>query len=219
MGDPVFTPMIIGAGVGAMMDKDQPLRGAALGGALGYGGSAVMGAGGVASSPNAYGAMMNSTMPAGAIDGVAAATGPGSQYATLAAQDAAFGPSALVSKIGQVATGPGSQAAMLAGNGGDFGTSGLLSTGDAMNAPGMTGKMYQAGNNLAFGGQNSTDIMKAGQAMSSMGQREPQPQMPPAPIVAAPMNRPQPLPFNSPYERQPQSYTYGQPSLLPGFRG
>ena len=44
MADPMTIGMI-GAGVGAMMDKDSPMRGAVLGGAMGYGGGAMMGVG------------------------------------------------------------------------------------------------------------------------------------------------------------------------------
>lgn len=200
--DPVFTPMLIGAGVGAMTDKDNPMRGAALGGALGYGGSALMGAGSAAAaSPAGYGALPGMTAPS-------------AQTAMLASQGVGLGASAIPSAT------QGAQAAMLAEQTGAFGMPGLLATGEAAAVPGsMTSGAFGMGKNLAFGGQNSTDIMKAGQAMSSMGQREPQPQQMPPPIIAAPMNKPQPLPFNSPYERQPQSYTYGQPSLLPGFRG
>lgn len=194
-------PMMIGAVGGAMMDKDNPMRGAALGGALGYGGGALMGAGSAASgTAGAY----------GALPGMAA---PSAQTAQLAAQSAGMG--AIPSGV------QGAQAAMLAEQTGAFGMPGLLATGEAAAVPGsMTSGAFGMGKNLAFGGQNSTDIMKAGQAMSGQGQREPQQRQMAPPIVSAPMNRPQPLPFNSPYEgRRPQSYNYGQPSVLPSFRG
>lgn len=53
MLDP-FTLALIGAGTGALLDNDKPLRGAAIGGTLGYGGGTLLGAGGVGGSTSPF---------------------------------------------------------------------------------------------------------------------------------------------------------------------
>ena len=50
MGDPV-TMAVIGGGLGAMMNEKDPLKGALLGAAGGYGGATLMGAGGAGLTP------------------------------------------------------------------------------------------------------------------------------------------------------------------------
>lgn len=75
MGDPV-TMAVIGGGLGAMMNKKDPLKGALLGAAGGYGGGALMGAGG-------FGA----TQVAGtgsALTGAGASTGANTMFANAA---------------------------------------------------------------------------------------------------------------------------------------
>lgn len=53
MLDP-FTLALIGAGTGALLDNDKPLRGAAIGGTLGYGGGSLLGAGGIGGSTSPF---------------------------------------------------------------------------------------------------------------------------------------------------------------------
>ena len=52
MFDP-FTLAMIGAGAGALLDPKKPLRGAAIGGSLGYGGGTLLGAGGAGAGAGA----------------------------------------------------------------------------------------------------------------------------------------------------------------------
>jgi len=78
MGDPV-TMAIIGGSVGAMSNSKDPLKGALLGAAGGYGGATLMGAGGLAGSSGLPSALsgsttLGSTLPAGAAQ--AFTTGP-----------------------------------------------------------------------------------------------------------------------------------------------
>ena len=75
---------VIGAGIGAIASPRDPIRGAILGGTLGYAGGAAAGAGAGASG---Y---------AAAVPGLTA-TGPGSQAAMLAAQTGEFGLGGLAS--------------------------------------------------------------------------------------------------------------------------
>jgi hypothetical protein len=42
---PLLVPMLVGAGMGSLIDKDKPLRGAALGATAGFGGAGLLGAG------------------------------------------------------------------------------------------------------------------------------------------------------------------------------
>jgi hypothetical protein len=205
------TMAMAGAGIGAMMDKDEPLRGAALGGMGGYMGGAALGA-------NAGGAY-------GALPGMAA---PSAQTAALASQAGGMG------MAGIPAGTQGAQAAMLASQTGAFGPAGLLATGEAAaSAPGMgmgmmpwaKEKAFNMGKNLAFGGQgDSAKMIKAGQAMGQMGQQQQQQQQQRAPMIApAPQINPnaggsfQQARNND--EERLRRFSYGQPSLLPSLMG
>ncbi len=143
MADPV-TLGVAAAGVGAMVDKDNPLRGAALGGLGGWGGGTLMGLGAA---------------------GGAGAGGLGAG----AANNALY--SALPGLSGSV---PGSQAAMLAAQTAEFGTPGLLSTGAALSPAGSTtGAAFGAANNL-MGGNNASRMFQAGMQLKPRDQQQPQ---------------------------------------------
>jgi hypothetical protein len=97
MGDPV-TMAIIGGSVGAMSNSKDPLKGALLGAAGGYGGATLMGAGGLAGSsgvlPSALSGStttLGSTLPAGAAQ--AFTTGP---TAAMQAANLTTGPSGVL---------------------------------------------------------------------------------------------------------------------------
>jgi len=107
MGDPV-TMAVIGASAGAMMNKKDPLKGALLGAAGGYGGATLMGAGStlgassaLASAPTAgtslmpgavggFGQAVPAIIPTNTA-GMTAAMGSGGNVASLAGQS--FSPS------------------------------------------------------------------------------------------------------------------------------
>ena len=97
MADPV-TMAVIGGSIGAMTNKKDPLKGALLGAAGGYGGATLMGAGGLAGSsgvlPSALSGStttLGSTLPAGAAQ--AFATGP---TAAMQAANLTTGPSGVL---------------------------------------------------------------------------------------------------------------------------
>ena len=97
MADPV-TMAVVGGGIGAMMNKKDPLKGALLGAAGGYGGATLMGAGGLAGSsgvlPSALSGStttLGSTLPAGAAQ--AFTTGP---TAAMQAANLTTGPSGVL---------------------------------------------------------------------------------------------------------------------------
>lgn len=95
MADPIFTPMIIGAGLGAATSSD-PLKGAVLGGITGGAGGALTGAAG------AY----------GALPGLSAG---GQQAGMLAAQTGAFGPAGLSATGAAAASAPKFAGTMMPG--------------------------------------------------------------------------------------------------------
>ncbi len=105
---------VIGAGVGAVTSPRDPIRGAIMGGALGFGGGSLLAAPAAASAA-----------------GGAAATGAAAGVGSAGAYQAAV--------PGLVSAGPGSQAAMLAAQTGEFGLGGLASTAAAGSAPGSLG--------------------------------------------------------------------------------
>jgi hypothetical protein len=99
MADPV-TLAILGATAGAALSPKDPLKGALMGGTLGFGGGALMGAGaagaagaGAAGSAGAAGAAaapLGTSMYASAVPGLTSSAA-GSQAAHLAAQTAGMG--------------------------------------------------------------------------------------------------------------------------------
>lgn len=110
-----FVPMIIGAGIGAVADKGNPLRGAILGGAggglagpafsaLGGAGASAAGAAGAAgAAPGmaaSYGSALGSMVPG------MAAQGAGQQAAMLAAQTGSMGTQGLAHTLGSFGTSP-----------------------------------------------------------------------------------------------------------------
>jgi hypothetical protein len=113
-----------GALIGSQVDKQDPLRGALLGGAAGFtGGTALAPA---AAGATGAGAAAGSVAAIEGSAGAASAMGTASPFATSAYQAAVPGLSM---------TGPGSQAAMLAAQTGEFGLQGLASTAGAGGSP------------------------------------------------------------------------------------
>lgn len=111
MADPI-TLAVTGAVAGAMLNKSDPLKGALIGGTLGYGGG-LLSAGSVAKA---------------ALPGVAGATPAGtSLYAS--------------GVPGLTSAGPASQAAMLASQTGGFGPAGLAATASSATSAGAGGPM------------------------------------------------------------------------------
>lgn len=97
MADPI-TMAVVGGSIGAMTNKKDPLKGALLGAAGGYGGATLMGAGGLAGSsgvlPSALSGStttLGSTLPAGAAQ--AFTTGP---TAAMQAANLTTGPSGVL---------------------------------------------------------------------------------------------------------------------------
>lgn len=115
---------VIGAGVGALSSPKDPIKGAIMGGALGFGGGSLLAAPAAASAA-----------------GGAAATGTAAGVGSAGAYQAAV--------PGLVSAGPGSQAAMLAAQTGEFGLGGLASTAAAGSAPGSLGASLWGGVNKA----------------------------------------------------------------------
>ena len=130
------TLAIAGAGIGAMMDRDEPLRGAMIGGLGGFAGGTALGA--QAGTAGAY-----STMP-----GMTAATTgsaiPSQQAAMLAAQTGEFGvPGWLATSDAAAYTLPGNMVGKLSGFGHNLVNTNSLSTGKASDMM-KAGQMMQS---------------------------------------------------------------------------
>jgi hypothetical protein len=91
MADPV-TMAVVGGSIGAMTNEKDPLKGALLGAASGYGGATLMGAGGLAGTsssgvlPSALSGStttLGSTLPAGAVQSFTAGPSAAMQAANL----------------------------------------------------------------------------------------------------------------------------------------
>jgi hypothetical protein len=171
-----FIPMLVGAGAGALIDKDNPLRGAMLGA---VGGSAL-------------GPSMAALAPAGAAASEAA-VGLGATEAA-AAQAAQYGAAG-------AATGAGfspMQAAMLAEQTGTFGAPGLAHTlGSAgISSPiAKIGSLAVSGPQGFLGQMSKPDLMKSAGRMIMGQMNQPTPQQSPPPAVAGASPPRQAAPF------------------------
>lgn len=173
MADPI-TLGLVGAGVGAMTNKDDPLKGAALGGLGGWAGGQFLGPMIDAGSGGAglYGSLPGMTSGAGTQAAMHGISAGGQQAAQLAAQNAGMGLT---------------QAEMLAAQTADFGAKGLLSTGQALSAPGsMQSGLYGMGNKLVGGmpslpgSGKAKEMMMAGNMLSGSGRQPQGPMVAPA---------------------------------------
>lgn len=169
-----FVPMLIGAGVGALADKNNPLQGALLGAT----GGALLG-------PMAAG-----LAPAGAAAGEAATiAGMAPEAVSAASQYGAAGG----------ITGAGfspMQAAMLAEQSGSFGATGLAHT---LGSAGVSTPMAKLGAFAASGPQGIFSqmtpkdmLLKGGRMVMGMNQPQPQQQMAPPPAAGGAAPKPQP---------------------------
>lgn len=175
MADPI-TLAVVGAGVGAMINPNDPIKGAVIGGAAGFTGGTALGAGGAT---------------AGAAGGAGAAGSAGAAAQTYAS-----------TIPGLVSAAPGSQAAMLAQQTSVFGVPGLTATGSAAStAAGIspfTRTAWDAADSLASSSAK-TQLSVANQLASRGAQRGPNApniQSRPATGMKLPVN--QPLNYNAP---------------------
>lgn len=163
MADPM-TLALVGAGVGAAMSPNDPIKGAILGGVGGFtGGTALAGSAGAAGAAGAAGGA--GSAGAAAAGGAAAAvpTGTGLYASTVP---------------GLAAAGPGSQAAMLAAQTAPMGAAGLTATGASATYAGAGGPLasgfWNAANQVAMGGQTQQG-MNALRMAQQMGNQQPRP--------------------------------------------
>ena len=172
MADPI-TLAVVGAGIGAMVNPNDPIKGAVMGGAVGFTGGTALGAGGAS----------------GAAGGAAASAGGAAQtYASTIP--------------GLVSAAPGSQAALLAEQTAVFGVPGLTATGSAAStASGIspfTRNAWDAANSLAS--SSAKDQLSVARQLASRGaQRGPNApaiQSRPATGMKLPVN--QPINYNAP---------------------
>ena len=204
MADPI-TLAVVGAGVGAMINPNDPIKGAVIGGAAGFTGGTALGAGA------AGGAAAGTTVGAGGIGG--AAGGAGLTSATLgggvpasAGLGTASGGLGLTASATPSLAGYGtfsSTAPSIAGVGGGTGLLGTTGTGAMASAPFATAAgaptMMQSnmlGNLL---GSRDTQMSVARQLASRGAQRGPNApvvQSRPATGMRLPVN--QPLNYNAP---------------------
>ena len=129
MADPI-TLGVAGAGLGAIADGDNPLRGAALGGLGGWAGGSMLGLGAAGSGAGAANTAMYGALPG------LSSTAPGSQAAMLAAQTAEFGTPGLMA-TGEALAAPGGMQA------------GMYGMGNSLFGGSDSSKMMQAGSKLA----------------------------------------------------------------------
>lgn len=142
-------PLILGAGgalVGSQVDKQNPLRGALLGGAAGgLGGAALAPASAAGTAASSAGAIQS----AGAASTAAGISNP---FSSAAAYQAAV--------PGLTSSAAGSQAAMLAAQTGEFGLAGLAQTAGSAYAPGSAGSAI-------YGALGSGSPLSPSQAMAA----------------------------------------------------
>jgi hypothetical protein len=194
MADPM-TLALVGAGVGAALSPNDPIKGAILGGVGGFtGGSALAGAGATGTAAGAATAGAGAELYASTIPGLASAA-------------------------------PGSQAAALAAQTGEFGLAGLTATGaSATNAAGtsaLTRGAWDAANQMAMGGKTSEGL-NALKMAQQMGGQQPQPTaVSPQQMKRGPVNLSEPIagllggygPMDI-QRRRRMTLMGGQPSLL-----
>lgn len=182
MADPV-TLMTIGAVGGAMLNPNDPVKGAVMGGALGYGGGALMGAGA------AGGAAAGTTVGAGGIGGagtgLTATTLGGSVPASAGLGTAAGGATGITATANPVAAsfggllGSGTPAA--AGMGGGTGLLGTASTSAMSASPFAVAAPTMLSSPSILGGSTRDQIMAANMLIGK-GSQQPQP-LPRAPAI------------------------------------
>jgi hypothetical protein len=201
------TPLIIGAGIGAMVDQDNPMRGAALGAGAGYFGPMALNA---------------ATAPAAAQASSALAGTSGSLAAQAALSPSASGLMAVNSSaLGNMA-GPGASLAMQAGNPMAINSAALGSMPGSASSLASTGATAATpmGIQTAYNAPPTKSIMdNPSFMMGNMMRQQEQPQQQQAPMAMPRQIQPYQGSFNAPYQRQdPRMYT--QPmSTLARFRG
>ena len=111
MFDPI-TMALIGAGTGALLDPKKPLRGAAIGGTLGYGGGTAFGSGGLFSSNPAVAKAASGSIVPGSIESTGMVLNPATgaytnpdYFANILGNQVYTGNEGLLSQVG---TGAGS---------------------------------------------------------------------------------------------------------------
>lgn len=205
MADPI-TLAVVGAGVGALMNPNDPLKGAVLGGAAGFTGGTALGAGA------AGGAAAGTTVGAGGIGGAAGGTGltattlGGAVPASAGLGTASGGVGLTAGGFAPSAAGYGaisSATPAAAGMGGGAGLLGTAGTGASASAPFATAAgapTMLATNPLSnlLGGKTS-DQLSIAQKLAGGGQRgqnAPPIQARPATGMKLPVN--QSLNYNAP---------------------
>lgn len=175
MADPI-TLAVVGAGVGAMINPNDPIKGAVIGGAAGFTGGTALGAG---AAGGAGGAAAGAAGSAGAAAQTYASTIPG-----------------------LVSAAPGSQAALLAEQTAVFGVPGLTATGSAASgAAGVspfTRTAWDAANSLAS--SSAKNQLSVAQQLASRGaQRGPNaPNIQSRPATGMKLPVSQPINYNAP---------------------
>jgi len=199
MADPIVTPMLIGAGMGAMT-SDDPLKGAMMGGALGGFGGSMMGVG-----ANVPAGTMGSGASTLGLNGMGAAATPlGFEGASLAATPLGFNGAGAAGGM-ELFPAAGLDSMVTA----QPGQLGLLGGVEAPSlAPGFAGLGQQSQITLADklpmlksmpGSNKGKEMMLGGQAISNMGGKPQQQQVAPPP---------QPMPIQ---QRQPKSFAQDAP--------
>ncbi len=186
-------PLALAAG-GALVDKKNPLRGAAIGAGLGFTGGAAAGgllgagAAGAGAGAGAAGAAGTAGAAGGATGGLLGAAGTGA--AGAGAGTAAATQTAGLLGVPGAASGAGSQAAMLAAQNQGFGAIGQQLTAQA--AGGASGMSVPASLNFSAGVQRAGEALTrakpmldaAGTGMQVANAMQDQPQQAPMPQSA-----------------------------------
>ena len=207
------TLAIAGAGIGAMMDRDKPLRGAMIGGLGGFAGGTALG--GVTGANNAALGAMASGTPAGVgINNAAMLSNIGQgALAPASFTSPALGVEALntalpmTSEMAAVGTQSGSMMPVLnAAQGYDIGM-----------AQEMLNKAQGLADKLPAADSDAMKTMKAGQMMMNQGQpQQRQPMIAPTPMIRPPQGQINPV---RPYDDEDYGFTTPYPSRLPSFGG
>jgi hypothetical protein len=191
MADPI-TLAVVGAGVGAMMNPNDPIKGAVIGGAAGFTGGSALGAGAAGATT------AGTTVGAGGIGGAAGGTGLTATTIGGAAPASAG--------LGVASGGTGFTASAFpsaAGMGGGTGLLGTAGTGAAASAPFATAagaptmlRTNMLGNMLGSQNNQLSIAQKLVERGAQRGPNAPAIQARPATGMKLPVN--QPLNYNAP---------------------
>ena len=189
-----WIPILAGAAIGAMSNKDDPLKGALLGAGIGATGGAAAGAAGIGAAGAAGTTAAGTAAGAGASGGLLA--GGATEAGLLAAAPSSTASTAGLLGVPGASTGAGSQAAMLAAQNEGFGAIGqqMLAQSAGTSAPtsvNLMAGLQKAGETASGAMETAKPFMQAAQSAQQINGLLSSPDAappPPMPIQSQPLD-------------------------------